>query len=58
MANYKAIITPGGFAGTGPSAAERRRNLRTEAALGGVTDTAISGMFAWGIFHSKDTVPL
>ncbi len=39
-------------------APEHRRNLQTETALSVVFNTIISGVFAWGLFHGVEVVPL
>lgn len=39
-------------------APEHRRNVQTETLISVVINTAISGGFAWGLFHGVDSIPL
>lgn len=35
-----------------------RRNLQSETAISVVANTAVSGLFAWGLFHGAKSIPL
>lgn len=35
-----------------------RRNLKSETAISVVANTAVSGIFAWGLFHGVESIPL
>ncbi len=35
-----------------------RRNLQSETAISVVANTAVSGIFAWGLFHGVESIPL
>lgn len=37
---------------------QHRRNLKSETAISVIANAAVSGLFAWGIFHGEATVPL
>lgn len=37
---------------------ELRKNLRVETAISIVANTIVSGLFAWGIFHGVEVIPL